>query len=176
MGGLPGTIIVLLQFLYNAAEKKFGVLAAQNAVVSVLVSRIITPSLLRVAQRPRQDGVRTSGVSVLYHECCKELHTSHTTRILELARREAEVRQSRSKSFSASAISERLSSRSSPFRVSPLWTCRYLQRRPKTLPCRWWQWQGDGQLLARPTEQQICWPRQPRSCLLSATPWMRKTH
>ena len=29
----PGTIVVLLQFLYNAVEQKFGVLAAQNAMV-----------------------------------------------------------------------------------------------------------------------------------------------
>eukprot|EP00929_Paragymnodinium_shiwhaense_P090905 TRINITY_DN50988_c0_g1_i1.p1 TRINITY_DN50988_c0_g1~~TRINITY_DN50988_c0_g1_i1.p1 ORF type:complete len:956 (+),score=203.30 TRINITY_DN50988_c0_g1_i1:80-2947(+) len=49
----PAAMISVYHFLYNAAESKFGALAAQNAVVTLLVSRIITPSLLRVAQRPR---------------------------------------------------------------------------------------------------------------------------
>lgn len=38
--------------VYSAAEVKFGILAAQNAVGTLLVSRVITPSILRPLERP----------------------------------------------------------------------------------------------------------------------------
>lgn len=44
-------ISTLCVFVYSAAEVKFGVVAAQNCVSTLILSRVITPSLLRVAQR-----------------------------------------------------------------------------------------------------------------------------
>jgi len=54
-GRLPTSLQTLSHYLYAAAEEKFGILAAQNSVATLLVSRIITPSLLRVAQRRDAD-------------------------------------------------------------------------------------------------------------------------
>lgn len=54
-GRLPTCLQTLTHYLYAAAEEKFGILAAQNAVATLLVSRVITPSLLRVAQRRDAD-------------------------------------------------------------------------------------------------------------------------
>jgi len=51
-GLLPSCVVALCRFLYVAAEVRFSVLAAQNAVVTLLVSCVITPRLLGVAQRP----------------------------------------------------------------------------------------------------------------------------
>merc|ERR1719247_1551888 len=54
-GRLPTCLQTLSHYLYAAAEEKFGILAAQNSVATLLVSRIITPSLLRVAQKRDAD-------------------------------------------------------------------------------------------------------------------------
>lgn len=52
---MPICLQTLSHYLYAAAEEKFGILAAQNSVATLLVSRVITPSLLRVAQRRDAD-------------------------------------------------------------------------------------------------------------------------
>jgi len=54
-GRLPACLQTTAHYLYASAEEKFGILAAQNAVATLLVSRVITPSLLRVAQRRDAD-------------------------------------------------------------------------------------------------------------------------
>lgn len=54
---LPPALVTLCHYLYAASEVKFGVLAAQNAVVMMLTARVITPSVLKIAQR---EGLGTS--------------------------------------------------------------------------------------------------------------------
>jgi hypothetical protein len=54
-GRFPTSLQTVSHYLYAAAEEKFGILAAQNAVATLIVSRVITPSLLRVAQRRDAD-------------------------------------------------------------------------------------------------------------------------
>lgn len=62
----PPCIVDHCHFLYAAAEVKFSVLAAQNAVVTLLISCVVTPSLLRIAQRSSQGlSERTSDLSRL---------------------------------------------------------------------------------------------------------------
>lgn len=61
--------------IYAAAEVKFGILAAQNAVGTLLVSRVITPSLLRV-QRPDAGGA-SERVSELSRLLQRIAHFAH---------------------------------------------------------------------------------------------------
>lgn len=56
------TLVSVCHLLYTAAEVKFGILAAQNAVVTLLVSRVITPNLLRASQQPLAIGKDASPV------------------------------------------------------------------------------------------------------------------
>lgn len=79
---------------YAAAEERFGLLAAQNAVTTLLVSRIIVPTLLRRSQQvsgsraggnPQSLGVDASaplgGVNPRVSQLCKRLqrlaHSAH---------------------------------------------------------------------------------------------------
>ncbi|CAE7751911.1 unnamed protein product [Symbiodinium sp. CCMP2456] len=62
--------------IYAAAEVKFGILAAQNAVGTLLVSRVITPSLLRV-QRPVDAGGASERVSELSRLLQRIAHFAH---------------------------------------------------------------------------------------------------
>eukprot|EP00439_Symbiodinium_sp_Y106_P013258 s2297_g1.t3 len=62
--------------IYAAAEVKFGILAAQNAVGTLLVSRVITPSLLRV-QRPADGNGASERVSELSRLLQRIAHFAH---------------------------------------------------------------------------------------------------
>ena len=46
-GHVHPSLTSLCHLVYSAAEVKFGILAAQNAVATLLLSRVITPSILR---------------------------------------------------------------------------------------------------------------------------------
>jgi len=74
----PPWVATLCHFLYAAAEVKFGIATAQNAVVTLLVSRVISPSLLRLAQRGAvRDPAIQEGASRLSRLLQQAAHFTH---------------------------------------------------------------------------------------------------
>eukprot|EP00931_Biecheleriopsis_adriatica_P047178 TRINITY_DN27167_c0_g1_i1.p1 TRINITY_DN27167_c0_g1~~TRINITY_DN27167_c0_g1_i1.p1 ORF type:complete len:985 (-),score=203.37 TRINITY_DN27167_c0_g1_i1:38-2992(-) len=81
-GNASPSLVSVCHLVYSSAEVKFGVVAAQNAVVTLLVSRVITPSLLRVAQRPSdisgaRGGTLSERVSELSRLLQRVAHFAH---------------------------------------------------------------------------------------------------
>ncbi|CAK9004640.1 unnamed protein product [Durusdinium trenchii] len=68
-GHVHPSLSSVCHLVYSAAEVKFGILAAQNAVATLLLSRVITPSLLRA--RPTEPAA--GGAAAPFSERVSEL-------------------------------------------------------------------------------------------------------
>lgn len=77
---LPPPTLAICNYLYSAAETRFGVSAAHNAVVMLVTARIITPTILNEAQKARSAiSERILHVSRLFQRVAHYAHHEEIT-------------------------------------------------------------------------------------------------